>query len=86
MDKVCQTAITLQALRGKVVQLTCDMLKNMTTDELMQLWQVDPKLVVMELHSQSRTDICLNDFLPIWFDDCPVVLSMWIIVTFFGLV
>lgn len=39
VDKVCQTAITLQALRGKVVQLTCDMLKNMTTDELMQLWQ-----------------------------------------------
>lgn len=38
-EKACQTTLTLSALRGKVVRLSCEMLKNMSTEELMQIWQ-----------------------------------------------
>lgn len=34
------TTLTLSALKGQPVNITCDMLKKMSAEEVMQLWHV----------------------------------------------
>lgn len=34
------TTLTLSALKGQPVQITCEILKKMSSEELTQLWQV----------------------------------------------